>query len=216
VFTGIVETVGSLEWNRPAGGGRRLSVAFDPGDEPLRPGESVAVCGVCLTVSRAREGGAEFDVSEETARATTLAALGPGAPVNIERALRASSRLGGHFVQGHVDGLGRVQGLDRGSEGAVLRILLPPALMDLCVRKGSIAVEGVSLTVAGIEGGTIRCALIPETLSRTTLGGLTPGRDVNVECDVLGKYVYRFLQNLRSRGDTGTLGEDFLREAGFL
>ena len=148
-------------------------------------GDSVAVDGVCLTVTDARDGRLAFDVVAET-----LARVKPfGAEVNLEPALRAGEPMGGHVVQGHVDGTGRVR---RVRDGRVW-IDLPPALLRYCVEKGSVAIDGVSLTVAALDGSGIEVALVPHTLAETTLGRLAPGYPVNVEADILAKYVERLL-----------------------
>ena len=210
MFTGLVETVGGLARRDRQGGGFRLRVDFTP-DEPLVSGESVAVNGVCLTVSAADADGAAFDASSETASTTTLGTLPLHTPVNIERALRVGGRFGGHMVLGHVDGVARVG--EAGDLRTSLRLLLSPDLLRFQVPKGSIAVDGVSLTVAEVLADGVRLVLIPETLGRTTLGRLRPGHRVNVETDILGKYVWRFLgsRNPQSPG----LSEDLLRKAGF-
>jgi riboflavin synthase len=189
MFTGIVERRGRI-----VNAGRRLSV--DTGWRDLVRGESVAVAGVCLTVARIDGPVAGFDVVAETMNKTTLGDLAPGAEVNLERALRAGDRLGGHVVQGHVDGTGVVRRL-----GSMLRIESP--LAERLVPKGSVAVDGVSLTVAELEAGAFTIALIPTTLRITTLGRLKRGDRVNLETDVL----------LKRAASGVTL--DLLRRAGF-
>jgi len=195
MFTGLVERQGTIEAvdPRPAGDGARLRVATGWPAGALALGDSVAVNGCCLTVAGLGEGWFEADAIAETLRRTALGRLLPGGKVNLERPLAAGDRLGGHLVQGHVDGLGRV--LDRAAvgDGAELRIGLDPALARYVVEKGSVAVDGVSLTVAGVGDvdGWFTVALIPHTLAVTTLGDLRPGDEVQLEVDVLAKYVER-------------------------
>ena len=155
----------------------------------LAPGDSIAVNGVCLTVVELNGGSFAADVMPETLRRTSLAPLGEGDEVNIELPLRAGDRLGGHVVQGHVDGTGTVESVTEEGFARVVRITCDPALLRYLVEKGSIAVDGVSLTVASIDDSGFTVSLIPETLERTTLGEAVPGRVVNLEVDVLAKYV---------------------------
>jgi riboflavin synthase len=196
MFTGIVEAlgrVGAVETG--AGGGRRLGVAVP--DEPgwrLAPGESVAVSGVCLTVVDAAPGRLAFDLAEETLRVTTLGGLGVGDPVNLERPLRLDGRLGGHLVLGHVDGVGRVTAVRPEGDGARVDVEVPGRLRPLLIPKGSVAVDGVSLTVAALGEEAFAVALIPHTLAVTTLGQRRPGDRVNLEMDVIGKYVRGFVE----------------------
>jgi riboflavin synthase alpha subunit len=196
MFTGIVEAlgrVGSVETG--AAGGRRLQVAVP--DEPgwrLGLGESVAVSGVCLTVVEARPGRLAFDLAEETLRVTTLGGVAAGDPVNLERPLRLDTRLGGHLVLGHVDGVGRVTAVRPEGDGARVELEAPAPLRPLLIPKGSVAVDGVSLTVAELEPAAFAIALIPHTLAVTTLGWRRPGDPVNLEMDVIGKYVRGFVE----------------------
>jgi riboflavin synthase len=157
-------------------------------------GDSVAVDGVCLTVAEARNGTLEFDVMVETLSRAKLF----GGQVNLEPALRAGDPLGGHYVQGHVDGVGSVRSVDPEGDGKRVRIAAEPELLRYLVEKGSITVEGVSLTVAALDPGGFAVALVQHTLAATTLGGLAPGDKVNLETDVLAKYVERLLPGLRS------------------
>jgi len=188
MFTGLVShlgTIGSLD-------GGRIVVSTPLGAD-LGEGDSVAVNGVCLTATGVRPDGFTADVMEETLRRTALGSLGPGAPVNLELPLRAADRLGGHFVQGHVDGVGTVASLEDEGFARLVEIEADPGLMRYVVEKGSIAVDGVSLTVASLGEGTFGVSLIPETLERTTLGRASPGDSVNLEVDVLAKYVERLV-----------------------
>jgi riboflavin synthase alpha subunit len=195
MFTGLVEALGRVGAVETAGQGRRLRVAApeDPAWQ-LALGESVAVNGVCLTVVEAGAGRLAFDLAEETLRVTTLGELRTGDPVNLERPLRFDGRLGGHLVLGHVDGIGRVTAVGPEGEGARLEVEVPPGLRPLLIPKGSVAVDGVSLTVAGLADTAFAVALIPHTLEVTTLGQRRPGDPVNLEMDVIGKYVQGFMR----------------------
>jgi len=191
VFTGIVRERGRVAVAERNGGGLRLRIEAVGTAETAEPGDSVAVAGCCLTVTAAGGGALEFDAVPETLALTTLGALAPGAEVNLEPALRAGEPLGGHFVQGHVDGRGRVAALDAEGEGARLAVELAPKLLRYCVQKGSIALDGVSLTIAALSDNSVEIALVPFTLEHTTLAALRPGDEVNVEVDLLAKYAER-------------------------
>ena len=193
MFTGIVREVGRVVDVEGADEGRTLRVDAPRTAAGLAVGDSVSVAGVCLTAEALEDGPIRFHAVPETLARTTLARLGPGDPVNVEPALRAGEPLGGHIVQGHVDDLGTVASLDRDGDGARLTVGAADSVLRYCVEKGSITVDGVSLTVAGLEGETFSVALVPHTLSATTLGGLGPGDPVNLEVDVLAKYVERLL-----------------------
>jgi riboflavin synthase len=196
MFTGIVEAlgrVGALEAGSREG--RRLQVRVpDESGWRLGLGESVAVSGVCLTVVDAAPGRLAFDLAEETRRVTTLGGLAAGDPVNLERPLRLDGRLGGHLVLGHVDGVGRVAGVRPEGDGARLDVEAPAGLRPLLIPKGSVTIDGVSLTVATLDAETFAVALIPHTLAVTTLGTRRPGDPVNLEMDVIGKYVRGFVE----------------------
>jgi riboflavin synthase len=195
MFTGIVEEVGRVR--RFARGGLTARLAVDAGRvlEGSEIGASVAVNGVCLTVVERGPEGLAFDVGPETLGVTALGELHPGAPVNLERPLRFGGALGGHLVLGHVDGVGTVTELTRVESTARIRIALPdPSLEPLLIPKGSVAVDGVSLTVATLGARAFEIMLIPHTLAATTLDGLRPGRRVNIEADVIGKYLQRALE----------------------
>ena len=206
MFTGIVEGIGRVREMHRDGRGARvvIEVAAALDGEALRIGDSIAVNGVCLTVVAYDGGAFTADLSEETLARTTLRRLAQGAPVNLERPLPAAGRLGGHIVQGHVDGVGRVVALHQESEGRRLEITVPSALARYVVNKGSVAVDGVSLTVAGVASGRrpasgrFGVALIPHTCEVTTLGELEPGHEVNLEVDILAKYVEQLTAGIRS------------------
>ena len=191
MFTGLVADKGTI---RAVHDGR-LEVETALGAS-LADGDSVAVNGVCLTAVQAYTDGFAADVMPETLRRSSLGPLGPGAEVNLELPLRAGDRMGGHVVQGHVDGTGQVQSLRDEGNARVVRVAAPPGLLRYVVEKGSIAVDGVSLTVSAIGGEWFEVSLIPETLERTTLGAATAGSTMNLEVDVLAKYV----EKLVSRG----------------
>jgi riboflavin synthase len=188
VFTGLVAGTGTVESLTQDGGGVRLRVRSELAGE-LGPGDSVAVNGVCLTAVEPDPDGFSADVMEETLRRSSLGPLGTGDAVNLELPLRAGDRLGGHIVQGHVDGTGKVDSVREEGLSRVVRIGAPADLLRYVVEKGSIAVEGVSLTVSAVDDEAFEVSLIPETLERTTLGAAAPGRTVNLEVDVLAKYV---------------------------
>lgn len=195
MFTGIIEKVARVRGAAAGGAAGRISVE-NPFESLPAGGESVSVNGACLTVISANEAEISFDVSAETLEKTNLAALRPGARVNLERALKVGGDISGHLVQGHVDATGEVRGLKKTGEFAELSVRLPRELLKYIVPKGSVAVDGVSLTVADIAGDVFTVAVIPETLSRTTIGERRPGDRVNIETDVIGKYVVRYLENL--------------------
>jgi riboflavin synthase len=188
MFTGLVQQLGTLTSLE----GGRLDVTAALAGE-LAVGDSIAVNGVCLTATAVTPASFTTDVMEETLRRTGLGTLAPGDPVNLELPLRPVDRLGGHFVQGHVDGVGAVAAVVDEGFSRVVEIEADPGLMRYVVEKGSIAVDGVSLTVASLGEGTFGVSLIPETLERTTLGRASPGDSVNLEVDVLAKYVERLL-----------------------
>lgn len=196
MFTGIVETVGRVERLEARGEVVVLSIDAGPAADGVRPGDSVAVNGACLTVTTARGRSLDFEAVRETLGRTALGGLAAGARVNLERALRADQRLDGHIVQGHVDATGEVERLQRDGDDVRLFVRCPEAFADQLVEKGSVAIDGVSLTVVGVRARGFDVALIPHTLEVTTLGGLEPGGRVNLEADVLGKYVKKYLERL--------------------
>ncbi|HTO13264.1 MAG TPA: riboflavin synthase [Candidatus Binatia bacterium] len=194
MFTGIVEELGEVRSVARRGDVLRLDVAARATLEGSGLGASVAVNGVCLTVVEARPDGLAFEVGPETLARTTLGTVKAGEAVNLERPLRFGAAVGGHLVLGHVDGIGTVTDVTRVESTARVRIALPaPALAPLLVEQGSVAVDGVSLTVAALERVTFEVMVIPHTLAVTTFGRLTAGRPVNIETDVIGKYLQRSL-----------------------
>ncbi len=205
MFTGLVQRVGRLERLVRSGGGAVLHIAAGPvWDEPWTLGESVAVQGVCLTVSSVSGESVAVDVLEETLDCTQFRGMAPGSLLNLERALRPTDRLGGHIVQGHVDGRGRVASLRERGRDWVLRIAVEAEVLRSIVYKGSIAVDGVSLTVSALndDENWFEVNLIPTTWSETSLRSRRPGDMVNLETDILGKYVERMLRRpaLREEG----------------
>jgi riboflavin synthase len=188
MFTGIVEERGRV---RSVGGPLEVEATTVAADSSI--GDSIAVNGVCLTVTNRDDGRLTFDLAEETLERSTLGTLAEGDPVNLERPVTLLSRLGGHLVQGHVDGVGIVEEIRKAEGGETMRISIAPSLLSYVVEKGSIAVDGVSLTVASTENGTFSVALVPHTLAATTLGSVSVGDRVNLEVDILAKYVESLL-----------------------
>jgi len=194
MFTGIVEECGRVRRVVPVAGGARLEIEAGRVLDDVELGASIAVNGTCLTVVEHADGWWAADAVSETLARTALGALAPGDPVNLERPVRLADRLGGHVVQGHVDGVGTVVTRSPGADGSTrFRVRVPGALARYIVEKGSITLDGVSLTVAAIDGDAIDLAVIPHTLAVTTFGARQPGDAVNVEVDVLAKYVERLL-----------------------
>ena len=202
MFTGLVEAMGTV---RDGGAGRRLVVAHPFGPVPV--GDSVAVNGACLTVVESSPDSFSFDVGPETLRLTSLGALRVGGRVNLERALLASSRLGGHLVQGHVDGLGRIAEKRLEGEWVFMSFDAPSHLLAQMVPKGSIAVDGVSLTLVTADEARFSVMLIPHTLENTVLGFKEPGEPVNLETDMLAKYVFRALEHYQGAGSQPRRGD---------
>jgi riboflavin synthase len=196
MFTGLVREVGTV-------------VSFENGRLRVEAtmaaavGDSVAVVGVCLTVVDGDRKTLAFDAVPETLSRTTLGRLGPGVPVNLEPALKVGEAFGGHYVQGHVDGVGRVRSVESEGEGKRVWLDAPAEILRYCVEKGSIAVDGVSLTIAALDDGGFAVALVPHTLTVTTLGAAAPGDEVNLETDVLAKYVEKLVGLRSDDGDDG-------------
>ena len=193
MFTGLIETIGHVAHITTTDRGVRISIRTSLAEE-LADGESVAVNGVCLTVAQKVDGAFQADIGPETARVTTLGGLRADQPVNLERAIRAGARFGGHFVQGHVDGIGTVRQLRAEGDAHWLKVAFSPDLAALFVPKGSVALEGVSLTVATLADAEFDVMIIPFTWAHTSLSSLREGATVNLECDVIGKYVARAVQ----------------------
>jgi riboflavin synthase len=198
VFTGIIEATAVVEGIEPRGGGTRLVLETRRPLRDLALGESIAVDGACLTVTGRRGRRFAAEVSPETLRRTTLGALTPGDTVNLERSLRLGDRLGGHVVQGHVDGVGTLDAITPDRKWSLYRFRAPAALLPYLVEKGSIAIDGVSLTLFACRGARFTVALIPHTLAVTTLGRRRPGDRVNVEADILLKQIAAMLRSRRA------------------
>jgi len=198
MFTGLIETVGEVAEVKPTPAGFRLRLTTDLSPE-LTPSESIAVNGVCLTVVAADADGVHMDVSPETIRVSALGSLKRGSLVNLERPMRADSRIGGHFVQGHVDATGAVEEIRQDGDCWWVTIKYPPSLAAQIVRKGSIAVDGVSLTVAGVDDKRFDVQIVPYTWDHTNLRFAKANDLVNLECDMLGKYVLRAMDVLKPR-----------------
>lgn len=208
MFTGIIEEVGTV--TRRAGD--TLVIRAKTVLEDVRDGDSIAVDGVCLTVAEHGEGRFTARVSPETYQRTTLGRLREGSAVNLERALALGDRLGGHLVQGHVDGVGKIRSIQPQGEFSLWRFQAPAEVARYLVPKGSVAVDGISLTVVDPAGDSFAVALIPATLEKTTLGSKGPGDPVNMEADVFGKHIYHYLKGLSSAGE---LTLDTLARHGF-
>ncbi|MFZ9023275.1 MAG: riboflavin synthase [Anaerohalosphaeraceae bacterium] len=213
MFTGIIETVGIIKQVQPSGNQMRLSIDLNRIADGTRLGDSIAVNGVCLTVSRLNGTRAEFDVSTETIEKTTLTKLKNGSVVNLERAMSAQGRFGGHIVQGHVDGLGKIAAVQKQADYAQFRFEVPKELLAQVVLKGSIAVDGVSVTVAKLDAAGFEVAVIPTTLKETTWHQSKVGDAVNIETDILVKITQRQLTAMLP--DSNGLTIDKLREHGF-
>jgi riboflavin synthase len=199
VFTGIVRERGRVAAVEGDEAGVRLRVEAPGTAAEAAVGDSVSIGGVCLTVVETADGVLAFDAVPETLGRTALRGLAAGDTVNVEPALRAGEPLGGHVVQGHVDGVGRVRSAMPEGEGTRIWLDAPPEVLRYCVEKGSVAVDGTSLTVAALDDAGFAVALVPHTLAATTLGALTPGDRVNLEADVLAKYVERLLPPTMNR-----------------
>jgi len=192
VFTGLIEDVGEVRSVVSGSDGARLRVATSLGSE-ISPGDSVAVNGTCLTAIAADDTGFETEAMNQTLNVTSLGGLDVGSSVNLELAMKASDRLGGHIVQGHVDGVGEVTSVEEDGFAKRVRVMLDRDLTRYVVDKGSVALDGVSLTAAAVRDDWLEVSLIPETLERTNLGEIDVGRRINVECDVIAKHVERLM-----------------------
>jgi riboflavin synthase len=207
MFTGIIEAIGRVTETQRRGDLLLLTIAPLAALTDMAVGDSICVNGVCLTVNALMQGALQVDVSPETIQRTNLGSLRPHDEVNLERALKIGDRLGGHLVTGHVDGTGYINEVTRGSGSMTMAIRVPPELVSYLVEKGSVAVEGVSLTVSGIQGVEFQVAMVPYTVAHTTLGQKRVGDRVNIEVDIIGKYVKRFVQQGASGIDQGFLAE---------
>ena len=218
MFSGIVEEMGVVRSLARGTAGARLSLMAQTVLEDLHPGDSLSVSGACLTVADVDEAGFSVDVSTETLTVTTLGLLAAGAAVNLERALKVNDRLGGHLVTGHVDGTGIL--CDRAQQGntVLLTVEMPDSVLPYCVRKGSLTVDGVSLTINAVSEPRVCVAVIPHTAAVTTLGMVQVGNAVNLESDLIGKYVERLLHNSGRLPERSApvIDRDYLRKHGLL
>lgn len=212
MFTGIIEEVGSIRHIRMGSASCVVTVAASRVLEDVRIGDSIAVNGTCLTVCRFDGGSFSADVMPETMRRTNLGRLSPGNRVNLERAMAANGRFGGHIVSGHIDGTGTVSALRREDNAVWVTIAADRDLLRYIVQKGSIAIDGISLTVARVTDGDFSVSVIPHTGEETTLLHRTPGDIVNLECDVIAKYVEKLL----GKAERGGISAQFLADHGFI
>jgi len=214
MFTGIVEDKGKVSRIEYRGQEKRLTIELPPDLTELQPGDSININGVCLTVVQKNEQTIELDLSQETLQKTVLGELKEGDRVNLERALRLTDRLGGHIVTGHIDGIGVIIEASKQRDFLQLRIRVPESVSRYVVQKGSIAIDGISLTVNEYQAGEIQLTLIPYTIEKTTLMDKRVGDRVNVEADIIGKYVEKLL----GRGDkkSGQVDLSFLKEHGYI
>ncbi len=211
MFTGIIEELGKVKDLRREASGGRLTIAASLVLDGTAIGDSISVNGVCLTVVDMQKAGFSADVANETLKVTNLGDLKTGQPVNLERALRLSAKVGGHLVTGHVDGVGRVR--EKRQEGNSWRVLFdaPAQVLRYVIKKGSIAIDGISLTVADVDASGFSVAMIPHTAKLTTLGSKGPGESVNLESDIIGKYVEKLLSGRVEEG----VSLEKLSKAGF-
>ena len=216
MFTGLVETTGTILRLERADRDLHLTVGASLEPPELKIGESIAVDGVCLTVASFQGDAFTLDLSEETVGRSTFGQRRQGDEVNLERALRLGDRLSGHLVSGHADGTGRVAARQRRGESLVVKFEIPPELSRYLIEKGSVAVNGVSLTVNRCEGRQFEVNVVPHTARASTLGNLKVGDRVNVEVDLIGKYVEKFLLQRSGSQSTGGVDHEFLTRHGFL
>jgi riboflavin synthase len=217
MFTGIIEGLGTLAAIQPSGRGRRLVIESDFSLTETRIGDSIAVNGACLTAVRIDNHRFEVDLSPESLTTTTFQEARAGDRLNLERALRLSDRLDGHLVSGHVDGIGVIQARERLDNALRVRVSVPPGLARYMIRKGSVALDGVSLTINRCEDAELEVSIIPHTAKLTTIGFKPVGSKINIETDLIGKYVERFSKADRAAGTASSaLDREFLVKTGFL
>ncbi|MDQ1272741.1 MAG: riboflavin synthase [Planctomycetota bacterium] len=214
MFTGIIEHLASVKNLSLKAGGGELFLNFSGFYNDLTLGESIAINGTCLTIREISGKVVSFDVSGETLKKTTLEKLRYGENVNIERALRVGDRLGGHFVTGHVDGIGTVKGKKQSTDQCTMSFSVEKRLADMMIEKGSVAIDGISLTIVDLADGAFSVALIPYTLTSTTLGFKKVGDPVNIEIDMMGKWIKKLLMNIQ--GGKPGITQEQLMEQGFL
>ena len=215
MFTGIVEEMGVIRSIRRGARSAVLSIEGRTVLSDLKIGDSVAVNGVCLTATSVDNGGFTADVMHETLRRSSLGSLGPGSPVNLERAMAADGRFGGHIVSGHIDGTGAITDVRKDDNAVWYTVSAAPALLRYIVEKGSIAIDGISLTVASVAADRFSVSVIPHTAAVTALGRKRPGAIVNLETDIIGKYVEKLLCPAGDTTPKGGISLEFLMEHGF-
>ena len=215
MFTGIVEELGTIRSIRRGAASAVLSIGAEAVLSDLRIGDSVAVNGVCLTATGVDRSGFTADVMHETLQRSSLGALGPGSRVNLERAMAADGRFGGHIVSGHIDGTGTIAERRRDDNAVWYTVSASPALLRYIVEKGSVAIDGISLTVASVEADRFSVSVIPHTAAVTVLGRKRPGDIVNLETDIIGKYVEKLLRPAEDTAPKGGISLEFLMENGF-
>ncbi|MCY9376300.1 riboflavin synthase subunit alpha [Bacillus spizizenii] len=215
MFTGIIEETGTIESMKKAGHSMALTIKCSKILEDVHLGDSIAVNGICLTVTDFTNNQFTVDVMPETVKATSLNELSKGSKVNLERAMAANGRFGGHFVSGHVDGTAEITRIEEKSNAVYYDVKMDPSLTKTLVLKGSITVDGVSLTIFGLTEDTVTISLIPHTISETTFSEKTIGSKVNIECDMIGKYMYRFLHKANENKTQQSITKAFLSENGF-
>ncbi len=221
MFTGIIEGLGTVTAIRSAGQGKQLTIQADFNLDQVKIGDSIAVSGACLTAVAIQGNRFSVDVAPETLSRTTLAQVSVGERVNLERALRLSDRLDGHLVSGHVDGMGSIQARTKSGNALIITIAVPEALTRYIILKGSVAVDGISLTVNHLDRAGFDVSIIPHTAALTTIGLKKVGAEVNIENDMIGKYVERFLlrtapEEAGREGQNRSIDLNFLAENGFL
>jgi riboflavin synthase len=213
MFTGLIETICTVRSVRQSPGTMLLTIDLGELASDGRIGDSIAINGACLTIARLEGGLATFELSGETLARSTLGKLKPSSQVNVERAIRAADRFGGHFVQGHIDGTATIKAIDKRGRFADIKFAAGAELLDAMVAKGSVAVDGISLTIAGINRNSFTVALIPETLNKTTLSQAKIGDEVNIETDIIVKTIKTQLEKILSQ--TQSLTAEKLKELGF-
>ncbi|NMH70344.1 riboflavin synthase [Bacillus sp. RO3] len=216
MFTGIIEEIGSIERMKKSSSSMELTIAASSILEDVHIGDSISVNGVCLTVTSFNSRQFQVDVMPETFEGTTLKILSYGSKVNLERAMAANGRFGGHFVNGHVDGIGKILRIEKVENAWYMDIAIPEEQIHLFIMKGSVAIDGTSLTVFDVKHHSITISLIPQTRGDTVLGSKKVGDSVNIECDVMAKYFHRFYEaKEQSKSNSNSLSYEFLSQNGF-
>ncbi|QWI18420.1 riboflavin synthase subunit alpha [Bacillus wiedmannii] len=214
MFTGIVEELGTIANMQQSGEAMKLTIHANKILSDVHLGDSIAVNGICLTVTSFTTTSFTVDAMPETMQSTSLRMLKPHSKVNLERAMAANGRFGGHFVSGHIDGIGTILNKKQHYNAVYYKIAIADELLRYCLHKGSVAVDGTSLTIFDIDKSSITISLIPHTVSESVIGAKNAGDIVNIECDMIGKYIERFISKPVKR--TGSMSESFLQENGFL